>query len=60
MVVLNRKKYLRGHLYPETVIKEGWIPKKHKDKVGKPYGDPLHGAKDKNGRLSDYGPEYYI
>ena len=54
------KKYLRGHLYPKTIIKEGWIPKKHKDKVGKPYGDPLQGAKDSKGRLSEYGPEYYI
>ena len=54
------KKYLRGHLYPETIIKEGWIPKKHKDRVGKPYGDPLQGAKDSNGRLSSYGVEYYI
>ena len=54
------KKYLRGHLYPETIIKEGWVPKKQKDKVGKSYGNPLQGAKSSDGSLSQYGPEYYI
>ena len=53
------KKYLRGHLYWKTPIKEGWLPKKQKDRIGKDYGHPLKGAMDANGRLSDYGLEYY-
>jgi len=54
------KKYLRGHLYPETIIKEGWMPKKQlKDLLGKPYPFPLYGAIRKNGELNTYGPEYY-
>lgn len=56
----DKKRYLRGHLYPETIIKEGWMPKKQlKDLLGKPYPFPLYGALRKNGELNTYGPEYY-
>ena len=54
------KKYLRGHLYPETIIKEGWMPKKQlKTLLGKPYPSPLFSALRKDGRLATYGPSYY-
>ena len=54
------KKYLRGHLYPETIIKEGWMPKKQlKTLLGKPYPSPLFSALRKDGSLETYGPSYY-
>ncbi len=54
------KKYLRGHLYPETIIKEGWMPKKQlKTLLGKPYPSPLYSALRKDGSLETYGPSYY-
>ena len=54
------KKYLRGHLYPETLIQEGWMPKKQlKTRKGKPY-PPLGSAIRSDGSLNTYGPEYYI
>ena len=54
------KKYLRGHLYPETLIQEGWMPKKQlKTRKGKPY-PPLGSALRSDGSLNTYGPEYYI
>jgi len=53
------KKYLRGHLYPETLVQEGWMPKKNlKTMKGKPY-PILSSALDKKGNLHTYGPEYY-
>ena len=55
------RKYLRSHLYPDTIIKSGWMPKKQlKTLLGKPYPYPLYGAIKEDGSLNYYAPSYYI